>query len=101
MMERAEELSGSSNKQYAITALYDTLVRSDVDQFISEKNVYFEVDRIDELLETIVGNRFAPIRKVSTFALFPPCGINWNHYLLESYCYRFSKKIPSMCFELQ
>ncbi len=92
MMERAEELSGSSNKQYAITALYDTLVRSDVDQFISEKNVYFEVDRIDELLETIVGNRFAPIRKVSTFALFPPCGINWNHYLLESYCYRFSKK---------
>lgn len=92
MMERAEELTGSSNKQYSITALYDTLVRSDVDRFISEKSVHFDVDRIDELLETIVGKRFAPIRNVSTFALFPTCGINWNHYLLESYCYRFSKK---------
>ena len=43
-------------------------------------------------MKSIVGDRFAPIRKVTTFALFPPCGQNWNHYILESYCYRFSRK---------
>lgn len=92
MMERAEKLTGSSNKQYSIGALYDKLVRVDADRFVSEKRVSFDVDRIDGLLEEIIGNRFAPIRKVSTFALFPTCGLNWNLYLLESYCYRFSRK---------
>ncbi len=92
MMERAEELTGNSNKQYSIIALYNKLVRTDVDRFVSEKHVNFDVDRIDSLLEEVVGSRFAPIRKVSTFALFPTCGPNWNHYLLESYCYRFSRK---------
>ena len=92
MMERAEELTGFSNKQYSIIALYDKLIRVDVDRFVSEKYISFDVDRIDCLLEEIVGSRFAPIRKVSTFALFPICGLNWNHYLLESYCYRFSRK---------
>lgn len=92
VMERAEELTGNINKQYSIIALYDTLIRADVDRFVSEKSVSFNIDRIDKVLEEIIGNRFAPIRKVSTFALFPTCGINWNHYLLESFCYRFSKK---------
>jgi hypothetical protein len=92
MMERAEELTGTINKQYSLIALYDSLVRVDADRFVSEKQVHFDVDRIDALLESIVGDRFAPIRKVATFVLFPLCGQNWNHYLLESYCYRFSRK---------
>ncbi len=92
LMERAEELTGNINKQYSLIALYDSLVRVDADRFVSEKQVHFDVDRIDALLRKIVGDRFAPIRKVTTFALFPPCGQNWNHYILESYCYRFSRK---------
>lgn len=92
LMKRAEELTGSPNKQYSLIALYDEMVRVDVDRFVSEKHVDFEVDRIDNLLDEIIGNRFAPIHKVSTFALFPTCGLSWNYYLLESYCYRFSKK---------
>ena len=92
MMDRAEELTGNSNKQYSIIALYNKLVRADADRFVSEKHVNFDVDRIDSLLEEVVGSRFAPIRIVSTFALFPACGLSWNHYLLESYCYRFSRK---------
>lgn len=92
LMNRAEELTGNSNKQYSLTALYDTLVRADSNLFVSEGQVSFDVDVIDDLLKKIIGARFAPIRKVSTFVLFPTCGINWNHYVLESYCYRFSKK---------
>ena len=24
--------------------------------------------------------------------MFPLCGQNWNHYLLESFCYKYSRK---------
>lgn len=92
MMNWAEELTGSTNKQHLITALYDTMVRVDADRFVSDKHVNFDVDRIDYLLEEIVGDKFVPIRKISTFALFPTCGVSWNYYLLESYCCRFSRK---------
>lgn len=92
VMERAEDLTGSINKQYSLVALYDKLVRVNADRFVSEKQVIFDVERIDALLSEMIGERFAPIRKVSTFALFPACGLSWNHYLLESYCYRFSRK---------
>lgn len=92
VMKRAEELTGSNNKQYSLIAMYDTMVRADENRFVSETKVSFDVAQIDNLLEQIIGDRFAPVRKISTFALFPICGLNWNHYLLESYCYRFSRK---------
>lgn len=68
------------------------MIRTDSDHFIAEDQAQFDMERIDSILETVIGTRFAPIRAVATFALFPPCGLNWNHYLLESYCYRFSRK---------
>lgn len=92
VMERAIELTGNPNKQNAMVALYDTMIRVGADNFISDQQVHFDVERIDELLTQIVLERFIPIRGVTTFALFPPCGTSWNHYLLESFCYRFSKK---------
>ena len=44
-------------------------------------------------LEKLVGVEFSMIPPVSTtFAMFPLCGQNWNHYLLESFCYKYSRK---------
>ena len=90
LIERAEELTGTSNKQISMTVLYDTMVRVDVDEFVSEDQIHFDTNAVDALLKSMVGARFAPIRSVNTFALFPSCGASWNHYVLESFCYRFS-----------
>ena len=92
VMGRAVELVGAQNRQNSFVALYDTMIRVDRDHFVSDAQVQFDVDQIDCVLQNIIGNRFAPIKSVTTFALFPPCGQSWNHYLLESFCYRFSKK---------
>lgn len=92
LMARAEELTGAPNKQNAMVALYDTMIRIDEDQFVSEEQIHFHIDTIDALLRNMVGERFAPVKSVTTFALFPSCGASWNHYLLESFCYRFSKE---------
>jgi len=92
IMAKAVELVGVENRQNSFVALYDTMIRVDKDHFVSDAQVQFDIDQIDCVLQDIIGNRFAPIKSVTTFALFPPCGQSWNHYLLESFCYRFSKK---------
>ena len=92
VLARATELTGAVNKQYSMEALYETMVRIDADRFVSERQISFDVERIDHLLSEVIGDRFAPIKSITTFALFPACGISWNHYVLESFCYRFSNK---------
>lgn len=92
VMEKAVELVGVENRQNSFVALYDTMIRVDKNHFVSDAQVQFDIDQIDCVLQDIIGNRFAPIKSVTTFALFPPCGQSWNHHLLESFCYRFSKK---------
>lgn len=92
VMEKAVELVGVENRQNSFVALYDTMIRVDKDHFVSDEQVQFDIDKIDCVLQDIIGKRFAPIKSVTTFALFPPCGQSWNHYLLGSFCYRFSKK---------
>lgn len=96
VMEKAVELTGGANRQNSFVVLYDVMVRVEKNQFVSESQVRFDIDQIDSILQNIIGNRFAPIKAVTTFALFPTCGQNWNHYLLESFCYRFSRKY-SLC----
>ena len=92
VLDRAAELTGASNKQHSMEALYETMIRADEGHFISEKQVTFDIEKIDHLLSEVIGTGYAPIRAISTFALFPACGVSWNHYVLESFCYRFSNK---------
>lgn len=92
LMERAEELTGTPNKQTSMAILYDSMIRVDMDEFVSEDQIHFDTNAVDTLLKSMVGTRFAPIRSVNTFALFPSCGASWNHYVLESFCYRFSEE---------
>ena len=90
--EKVIELTGSTNRQYAFQALYDEMVRVDKNRFVSNKAVNFEVNEIDKVLSTFITDHFAAIRDVTTFAMFPICGQNWNHYLLESFCYKYSRR---------
>jgi len=92
VIDRATELTGAINKQNSMEALYETMVRADADRFVSENKVFFDVEKIDSLLSEVIGDSFGPIKAITTFALFPACGISWNHYVLESFCYRFSNK---------
>lgn len=90
--EKAFMLTGASNRQYAFQALYDEMVRVDKNRFVATRFVTFDVDAIDHILSGFVTDHFRAIRDITTFALFPFCGQPWNHYLLESYCYKYSKK---------
>ena len=92
LADKVVELTGGANRQFAFQALYDCMVRIDSDNFVADRFVSFNVDEIDTILSGIITNHFCAIRDVTTFALFPVCGYPWNSFLLESYCYKFSKK---------
>ena len=92
LYNRVIELTGASNRQTAFEAGYDAMVRVEENRFVADKFVSFDVLVVDELLDEIIQGDFIPIRAVGTFARFPICGQAWSHYLLESFCHRFSDK---------
>lgn len=91
-LEKVKELTGTRDRRIAYPVLYNTMVRIDEQKFVSDKAVNFDAVTIDEVIGTLIKDGFAAIKEITTFATLPMCGQSWNHYLLESYCYRFSKR---------
>lgn len=89
---RVKEITGTSNRSYVFQALYDEMNRVDKNRFIADRFVHFSVDEIDTVLSGFVHEGFCAVRDITTFAMFPMCGQSWNHFLLESFCYRYSRK---------
>lgn len=89
---KVAELTGGQYRYMAYEALYDAMVRVDERRYVHEKHVRFDIEAIDKVLSDIISDGFIAIKEVTTFALFPMCGQAWNHYLLESFCYKYSQK---------
>lgn len=85
-------INGTENRQITFRAAYEQMIRLDEERLIADYKVHFDVDSIDELLGQMIKGDFASIKSIATFIMFPDCGYTWTHYLLESFCYRFSKK---------
>ncbi len=100
MEEYSRALTGANNRDYVLSELYPKMIRVARDLFVADAQVSFDISAIDELLAQLVGSRYATIKSISSFALFPPCGTTWNHYVLESFCYRFSRKYQLMTSKL-
>lgn len=90
-MNDVGNLIGINDRRIAYPALYEVMVRVDEQKFVSDKCVDFDVEAIDKVIDSLVDG-FAAIKEITTFVLFPICGQPWTHYLLESYCYRYSKR---------
>ena len=89
---KVTELNGGSKRQDTFEILYTNFVRISEKQFVSPKKVHFDVEETDQVLSGIYKNGFGAIRDVTTFAMFPICGVSWNLYVLESYCHKYSHK---------
>lgn len=92
LSEKNIELTGVPNRKNVFQALYESMVRIDVDQFVAPGYVEFPIEEIDRVLSGLISDHFCAIKEITSFALFPMCGQSWNHYLLESYCYLYSKR---------
>lgn len=90
--QKVVDLTGGPNRQRAFEALYNTMVRVTKDRFVAPRHVHFPVEEVDELIAGFIPDRFRSIIGVTAFTMFPLCGQAWNHYLLESFCHRYSRK---------
>lgn len=70
----------------------EVMVRLDKDHYVSDSYVNFNIVGTDEAISRIVMGDYLALREFVTFAHFPECGAEWNLFLLESYCRRFSKE---------
>lgn len=90
--KKVQEIAGTRYRYMAFDALYNTMVRVDKNRYVAHQYVKFDVDAIDDILSEMIKDQFLAIKEITSFALFPVCGYPWNHYLLESYCYSYSKR---------
>lgn len=88
----AKRVAGTIRRPDIIEAANAVMVRVDKNDFIVDRLIQFDTDRIDAALDYVVTDDFIGMREITTFSTFPFCGYGWNLYLLESYCRRFSKK---------
>ena len=88
----AKQVAGTIRRPDIVEAANAVMVRVDKNNFIADRFIQFDTDRIDAALDYVVTNDFIGMREITTFSMFPFCGYGWNLYLLESYCRRFSKK---------
>lgn len=86
------ELTGVVRRKISLEAGSSILVRIDKDTYVADRYVHFNVDKIDEVIELFVKDGYLPLKSFTTFGAFPDCGQEWNLFLLESYCRRFSRR---------
>lgn len=86
------KLAGNRYRYMTYQALYDSMIRTDKTRYVADRYVMFDIEAIDDLLSNMIIGDFIAIKEITSFALFPMCGQPWNHYLLESYCYSYSKQ---------
>lgn len=85
------ELTGEVHRWIPMEAGNTILVRIDKEAYVADKYVHFNVDVIDKAIELFVQGSYLPLKSFTTFGAFPDCGQEWNLFLLESYCRRFSR----------
>ncbi len=97
LAELYESITGnfdsSENTRDILRVLYSGMIRIDEKNFLADELINFDVDEVDEVLKNIIADKkFIPIQSIISFAMFPDCGQSWNNFILESFCYRFSRK---------
>ena len=73
-------------------ALSEVSVRVSHDLFISKKQINFDVELIDGVIESFMSKDYIRIREIDSFLAFPSVGYEWNEYMLESFLISYSKK---------
>ncbi|MDR1897330.1 MAG: hypothetical protein LBR10_11130 [Prevotellaceae bacterium] len=87
-----KELCGASHRWLPMNTAYSVMVRVQENLFISEKDVNFDIEKIDKAIELFCVGDYIPLKMITSFSAFPYAGYQWNLFLLESFVRRFSRK---------
>ena len=68
------------------------MVRINENEFVRNDLIPFDVEKIDDILDTMCPEKYAPLKDVGLFLHFPNIGYRWNSFILESYLYSHSRR---------
>lgn len=91
------DLTGEIRYPVIVEAANSVMVRIDKDSLVADSKITFDVEKIDAVLNDMVEGNVMGLKEFSSFATLPYCGFPWNHFLLESFCRRFSKRFRYAC----
>ena len=72
---------------------YEKMIRAEKNLFVKDALINFDIDGVDEALESFVQGKIIPLRAVTSFTGFPSvAGYSWNLFLLESFLRKYSRQ---------
>lgn len=87
-----QDLLGKQPTTIVSAAIYN-MIRIDRTNFVSDDQISFDIDAIDNALEQFVAGKVIPLSAVTSFTAFPYIeGYTWNLFLLDCFLRRFTKK---------
>lgn len=72
--------------------ILELFIRVDEKTFVKKEYVSFNCEEIDAALNSIIISDYCPLKRITTFAGFPPLEYHWNSYLLCSFIINYSNQ---------
>ena len=73
-------------------SVFEVASRISATDIVPNAWLHFDVEAIDRVLGTFMDEDYLPLSGVTSFTMFPDCGVPWNAYVLEMYVYQFSRR---------
>ena len=90
--DELKQLSADMNIGIYWETVLSEMVRINENEFIRNDLIPFDVEEIDDILDTMCPEKYAPLKDVGLFLHFPNIGYRWNSFILESYLYSHSRR---------
>lgn len=91
-IDELSKLASDLNSAIYFDYVYKNAVRISLDNFVRKDLVSFDIQRIDQILDSFCSGKYISIQGITNFVAFPDCGYPWNSFLLESYVAGHSKR---------
>jgi hypothetical protein len=87
-----QDLLGNQPTTIVSAAIYN-MIRVSRTKFVSDDQVSFDVEAIDNALEQFVAEKVIPLSAITSFTAFPDIeDYSWNLFMLDCFLRRFSEK---------
>ena len=90
--DELKQLADELNTNIYWETVLTEMVRINETEFVRGDLITFDVERIDDILDEICPEKYAPLKDVGLFLHFPNIGYKWNSFVLESYLFSHSRR---------
>lgn len=90
--DELKALSEELGTQIYWSSILNEMIRISPTELVNKRLFEFDIDAIDNHLETICDEDYVAIKDIRLFISFPPINYKWNEFILYSYLLLFSRK---------